>query len=185
MIKFIKGAKSVKDYPESKFEIVFIGRSNVGKSSLINCLYGKAAYVGKNPGKTRIINFFNVDNKYTICDVPGYGYANRSSEELIEFGNMMEDYFSNRKALRLCIFIVDIRRVPNNDDVDMINFIREKRIKCLVVANKNDKVSNNDRNNSIKTISESLNIPINSIICVSCLNKINIDTLKDKITELV
>ena len=84
MIKFIKSCKT-KDYPESAGEIVFAGRSNVSKSSLINALYGKIAYVGKTPGKTRLLNFFNVDDSYTVCDVPGYGFANRSEKELIEF----------------------------------------------------------------------------------------------------
>lgn len=185
MIKFIKGAKSIKDYPESKFEIVFIGRSNVGKSSLINALYGKVAYVGKTPGKTRILNFFNVDDKYTVCDVPGYGYANRSNSELIEFGNMMEEYFSKRKALKLCVIILDIRREPNQDDIDMINYIRNNKKKCLIIANKSDKVSNNQRINSLKLIGEKLEVPVDSIISVSCTSKTNIDILKETIIDLV
>ena len=108
MIKFIKSCKT-KDYPESAGEIVFAGRSNVGKSSLINALYGKIAYVGKTPGKTRLLNFFNVDDSYTVCDVPGYGFANPSEKQLIEFGVMMENYFTNRHELRLCVLILDIR----------------------------------------------------------------------------
>ena len=101
MAKFIKSVNLKKDYPQTNGEVVFIGRSNVGKSSLINSLYGKIAYVGKTPGKTKLLNFFDVDGKYTVCDVPGYGFANRSYDELIAFGQMMEDYFAIREALKL------------------------------------------------------------------------------------
>lgn len=181
MIKFIKGATESKDYPDSKYEVVFVGKSNVGKSSLINALYGKIAYVGKTPGKTRILNFFNVDDKYTACDVPGYGFANRSEKEIIKFGEMMEDYFENRKCLKLCVFIIDIRHKPTQDDLDMFEFIKNRKLKCIIVANKSDKLSNNERFNSLKTISETLEIDKNKIVCVSTLKKTNIDILKEKI----
>ena len=181
MIKFIKGATKHIDYPNSNYEIVFVGRSNVGKSSLINALYGKIAYVGKTPGKTRILNFFDVDGNYTVCDVPGYGYANRSNKEIIEFGEMMEDYFNNRKSLKLCVCIIDIRHKPTNDDVEMIEYLKEMKMKCLIVANKDDKLSNNQRVLAFKTISETLGIPKDKILNVSCLKKSNIDKLKQMI----
>ena len=183
MIKFIKGATKSQDYPVSKYEIVFVGRSNVGKSSLINALYGKIAYVGKTPGKTRILNFFDVDSAYTVCDVPGYGYAKRSDKEIIEFGEMMEDYFTNRKALKLCVCIIDIRHKPTQDDIDMIEYLKEKKLKCLIVANKDDKLSNNQRVNNLKLISETLNIDKDKIINVSCTKKTNIEKLREIISH--
>lgn len=139
MIKFICSATRKEGYPETSDEVVFVGRSNVGKSSLINALYGKVAYVGKTPGKTRLLNFFNVDDKYTVCDVPGYGYANRSDKEIIEFGQMMDEYFSKRENLRLCVIILDIRRIPNQDDLDMYEFLKENNIPVLFILNKCDK----------------------------------------------
>ena len=183
MITFIKGATNSIDYPESNREIVFVGRSNVGKSSLINALYGKIAYVGKTPGKTRILNFFNVNNKYTVCDVPGYGFANRSADEIIKFGDMMEDYFTNRKCLKLCIVIIDIRHKPTNDDIDMIEYLKDKKIKYKIVANKSDKLSNNERFNSMKIICETLDVKKEDILPVSCLKKTNIDVLLDEISH--
>lgn len=181
MIKFIKGATNYKDYPVSDYEVVFVGKSNVGKSSLINALYGKVAYVGKTPGKTRVINFFNCDGEYTVCDVPGYGFANRSQDELIEFGQMMDEYFNKRKCLKLCVFIVDIRHSPTEDDMDMLDYLKKKHIKCVIVANKDDKLSNNQRINCLKTIANGLSIPVDSILNVSCLKKTNIDKLRELI----
>lgn len=182
MIKFIKGETTGLNYPESKSEIVFVGRSNAGKSSLINTLYGKVAYVGKKPGKTRMLNFFDVDGKYTVCDVPGYGFANRSQDELIEFGEMMENYFTTRNCLKLCIQIVDIRHKPSNDDIEMTEFLKQQNIPFIIVANKSDKVSGNERTKSLKIIAETLDENVDKILTASCLKKTNIELIKEKIS---
>lgn len=182
MIKFIKSAKYKDDFPKTNREVVFVGRSNVGKSSLINSLFGKVAYVGKTPGKTRLLNFFNVDDVLTICDAPGYGYAKRNEAEIIEFGEIMEGYFKNR-IVNLCLFIIDIRRIPNEDDVDMLNYLRDRNIRTIVVANKCDKLNKNDIKKSVSSISDILEVPPNKIICVSTLSKLNIDFLKSIIIE--
>ena len=184
MIEFIKSAKNKNDFPISNREVVFIGRSNVGKSSLINSLYGKAAYVGKTPGKTRMLNFFNVDNNYTVCDAPGYGYARRNDDEIIEFGNMMEEYFNFRK-ISICVFILDIRRIPNDDDLDMIEVIKDKHIKCIFVLSKIDKLNRKEMNESIDSISNKLKISKDKFYCISSLNKKGISELKEKINNCI
>lgn len=183
MISFICSATHLSSYPESSGEVVFVGKSNVGKSSLINALYGKVAYVGKTPGKTRLLNFFNVDNKYTVCDVPGYGYANRSEKEIIAFGEMMEEYFSKREALKLCVMILDIRRTPNEDDLDMYNYLNKNNIPVLFVLNKCDKLSNNQRINQEKLIYKTLGI--GSAICISTLKHVNIEHVALEIKSFI
>lgn len=184
MVSFITSCKNKNNYPDSLKEVVFVGKSNVGKSSIINCLYGKIAYVGKTPGKTKLLNFFDVDGKYTICDVPGYGYAKLSGKEIVDFGEMMEEYFKERSALKLCVLILDIRHKPNEDDLTMINYLAYNHIPTIYVFNKADKLSNNEINNQIKIIKNIINND-NEYLVTSCLNKKNIDKLKDAINKYV
>ena len=181
MISFIKSAKTINDFPQTNREVVFVGRSNSGKSSLINALYKKdLAYVGKTPGKTRLINFFNINDLYTAVDVPGYGFANRSKQEAIDFGQMMEDYFS-RKTIKLAIMIVDSRIGLTKDDIDMKEYLESKNIKYIIVANKIDKLSNNE-------LSKNKQLFFNEykyVIYISALKKINIDSLEKQIEKFI
>lgn len=179
MAKFLKSC-TVDGYPLSSSEICFLGRSNVGKSSLINALYGKkTAYVGKRPGKTRMLNFFDIDSKYTIVDVPGYGYASRSNEEIILFDKMMDSYFSSRDVLKLAVVIVDARHKPTADDIDMLEYLRHFNIPFIVLNNKIDKLSNNEFYKNYKVTKDTLGIDDNQIINISAETKKNIDTLKE------
>ena len=178
MLKFIKGCKT-EGYPSSDSEYTFIGRSNVGKSSLINALYNTSiVYSGKTPGKTRMLNFFE-DKQRTICDVPGYGFARRNDEELIEYGDIMENYFSNRDCIDKVIFILDVRREPNKDDLEMLKFLQDNSFNVVVVCNKIDKLSNNELFKQ-KRIVES-KIHVNKIYYVSCLKKTGINELKEEL----
>lgn len=180
MIDFVKSCKSINDFPNDLREVVFVGRSNAGKSSLLNALYNsKLAYTGKSPGKTRMINYFNVDNNYYAVDVPGYGFANRSNDEFIEYSNMMDDYFS-RKTIALVIMIVDSRIGLTKDDLDMKEYLEHNKLKYIIVANKIDKLSNNELNNNKHTLFNDNN----DIIYISCKNKKNIDILKSSINKL-
>lgn len=181
MVTFIKSAKFKNDFPETKREVVFVGRSNAGKSSLLNALYKKdLAYVGKNPGKTRLINFFNIDDSYTAVDVPGYGFARRSKQETIEFGKMMDDYFS-RKNVKLAVIIVDSRIGLTKDDLDMKEYLEANDIKYIIAANKIDKLSNNQLNNNKQLFFNDFKY----VIYISAEKKTNIDVLRNKIEELL
>lgn len=141
-------------------EICLAGRSNVGKSSLINtlCSRKKLAYVGNKPGKTKLLNFFIIDDDLMIVDVPGYGYANASKATLIQFGQMMEDYFSQREQLKGMILIVDIRHKPTEDDITMLEFARYHQIPLCIVATKADKLSYNKQIKQIEIIRKTLQI---------------------------
>ena len=186
MINYIKSAKKFADFPETSQEIVIVGKSNVGKSSFINALYNqKLAYVGKTAGKTRLLNFFNVNNRYTMVDVPGYGYANRSGQELIEFGDMMDGYFTNRQELKLVIMLVDIRHDPTKDDLTMIEYLRHFHKKVLIVANKADKLSYSQSLRQKQVIAKSLGVDLKSIIACSSLKKTNFEEVKAYIEDLL
>jgi GTP-binding protein len=123
------------------------GRSNVGKSSLINTLLGRKslARVSSAPGKTITINYYNIDNKMFLVDLPGYGYAKRSQESKKSWSTLTEDYFlknPSEDAIRLVIQLIDIRTGPTDDDIMMINFLIDNNIPFIVVATKTDKLSN-------------------------------------------
>lgn len=161
MIRFICSAVSGSQFPETEKEIVFVGRSNVGKSSLINALYHqKLAYVGKTPGKTRMINFFDVNGQYTAVDVPGYGYAQRSMDETVRFARMMDDYFDRKDKIRLVVMITDCRIGLTKDDLDMKDYLEDRSLNYVVVANKTDKLSNNQLMSSRHKLYKDINDPL-------------------------
>lgn len=140
-------APDSKSWPDSELpEIVMAGRSNVGKSSLINTITRRKnlAYVGNTPGKTRLLNFFNIDDRFMLVDVPGYGYANASKKMLIQFGEMMEEYFGERKQKKGLLIIVDARHKPSEDDLTMIEYARYHHMKLAIIATKIDKLKKNE-----------------------------------------
>lgn len=180
MISFICSAVNGSQFPETDKEIVFVGRSNVGKSSLINALYHqKLAYVGKTPGKTRMINFFDVNGVYTAVDVPGYGYAQRSMDETVRFARMMDDYFERRDRIRLVVMITDCRIGLTKDDLDMKAYLQDRDLNYVVIANKTDKLSNNQLMNS----KHNLYGDIEDVIFLSAEKGRNIDELSRKIDD--
>jgi GTP-binding protein len=128
--------------------------------SFINAMCGrkKLAYVGNTPGKTRLLNFFNLDDKYMFVDVPGYGYANISKAQLIKFGQMMEDYFSERTQKKGVVILVDARHKPTDDDMTMLEFARYYEIPVAVVATKCDKVPPTKRAHHFANIRKTLKL---------------------------
>lgn len=154
-------------WPDSKLpEVVLAGRSNVGKSSFINTLTGrkKLAYVGNTPGKTRLLNFFNLDDKYIFVDVPGYGYAKLSKQQLIKFGEMMEDYFHEREQKKGVVIIVDARHKPSVDDDAMLEYARYFEIPVAIIATKMDKLKNSERKRNIQAIRDHFELSDDEVV---------------------
>ena len=157
--RFLISAVSSSQYPEGQLpEIAFAGRSNVGKSSLINSLLNrkKLVKVSSNPGKTRTINFFMINEELIFVDLPGYGYAAVSNAEKLKWGTMIEEYLAKRYNLKSVLLLVDIRHKPTADDKMMYDFIKHYMEKVIIVATKRDKISNNVLGKNLRTIKETL-----------------------------
>ena len=187
-IKFVTSASKQSEWPEINLpEFCLAGRSNVGKSSFINTLFNRKnlAYVGKTPGKTQLLNFFSIDNHLALVDVPGYGYASRSHSKLINFGEMMEDYFANRDNLKALFLIVDLRHKPTGDDIGMIEFAKANHINTVVIATKQDKCKNSEIVKNKKLIATTLDVKPNSIILFSSSTRYGLDDVWNKIEEII
>ncbi len=141
-------------------EVMFCGRSNVGKSSFINMLVNRKnlARTSSNPGKTQTLNFFLINNEFYFVDVPGYGYAKVSKSVKATFGKMIEDYLKNREALKAVFLLVDFRHKPSEDDVLMYDFLKYYNKRVYVIATKSDKVKNSERRKNKETIINTLNL---------------------------
>ena len=177
-VQFITSAIDKSGWPNTDVsEFCLAGRSNVGKSSFINTLFNRKnlAYVGKTPGKTQLLNFFYVNQLLTIVDVPGYGYAARSQRRLVDFGNMMEEYFNERKQLKILFLIVDLRHKPTQDDIAMLEYAQDKHLKTIVIATKYDKCKNSEIAKNIKLIGNTLKISPNKIIPFSSVTRYGLD----------
>jgi GTP-binding protein len=156
--EFMISAVKPQQYPEgTRPELAVSGRSNVGKSSLINKLVNRKglAKVGKTPGKTQTINFFNINDEWYLVDLPGYGYAKVSQETRMQWGKMMQTYFRLRENLKGVIQLVDIRHQPTEEDRMMLEMLKVNNIPVLVVATKADKIARGQRPKYLKIIAES------------------------------
>ena len=176
-------------YPEDNMkEIAFAGRSNVGKSSLLNLITGRKALarVSGSPGKTRTINFYNINGDFRIVDLPGYGYAKVSKSVTENWGDMMEQYFSARHGLIKTVQLVDIRHEPSKQDIQMYEYLRHYGLDGLVVATKADKISRNQMSKNISVIRKALGMkPEDKVIACSALKKTGQDELLDEIERLL
>lgn len=176
-------------YPEDNMkEIAFAGRSNVGKSSLLNLITGRKALarVSGSPGKTRTINFYNINGDFRIVDLPGYGYARVSKSVTENWGDMMEQYFSARHGLIKTVQLVDIRHEPSKQDIQMYEYLKHYGLDGLVVATKADKISRNQMNKNISVIRKALEMkPEDKVIACSALKKTGQDELLDEIERLL
>jgi GTP-binding protein len=157
--EFVKSAVWPPQYPPATMpEIAFVGRSNVGKSSLMNTLVGrkKLAKTSNTPGRTQLINFFTVNDSMSFVDLPGYGFAKVARSVKKDWGDMMEAYLRERQNLAMVIFILDIRRDPSEDDLSLRNWLEHYRIPYISILTKADKLSNNQAIGRKKLIEKSL-----------------------------
>ena len=160
-VEFLISAASSRDFPGKRLpEIAFAGKSNVGKSSVINRLLNRKnfARVGDKPGKTIHVNYFTVDEKCYFVDLPGYGYAKVSQAEKDRWGRLMESYFAAER-IDLGVLIVDSRHAPTNNDITMARWFLDSGCPFVVVANKMDKLKKSELEPNLKTIREDLNLP--------------------------
>ena len=163
--KFEISAVSPKQYPKQGLpEIVLVGKSNVGKSSFVNTMINrkKLARTSSEPGKTRQINFYNIDETFYFVDLPGYGYSKMSKKEQEQVGKFIEEYLFNRKEIALIIFLVDIRHKPTDNDKLMYNYIISSGLPFIILANKADKIAITKVDGAVSDLQKAIN-PIGDI----------------------
>ncbi|MDK9717269.1 MAG: ribosome biogenesis GTP-binding protein YihA/YsxC [Trichlorobacter sp.] len=188
---FIKSAVKPADYPPVDLpEIAFAGRSNVGKSSLINVIVERKALVrtSSTPGRTQLINFFQVTGvpfSLNLVDLPGYGYAKVPLDVKRQWGPMMERYLSGRESLRGVVLILDIRRIPSEEDLQMLNWLRSYNRRPIIVLTKCDKVTKNERAKQTAAIAAKLQMDKSLLIHFSALSKDGRDVVWQAIQDAV
>lgn len=158
--RFEISAVSPQQYPTNGLpEIVLVGKSNVGKSSFINTMLNrkKLARTSSKPGKTRQLNFYNVDDQFYFVDLPGYGYSKMSKQEQAKVGSFIEEYLKNRKNIALIIFLIDIRHDPSANDRLMYRYILDANLPCIILANKADKIAVTKVDAAVETLQNILN----------------------------
>lgn len=168
--EFVKSATNPSHYPDYSWpEVAFAGKSNVGKSSLINALVNrkKLALTSSTPGRTRSLNFFLINGRFSFVDLPGYGFARVPLAEKKNWGLMVEQYLKERKRLGLVILILDIRRDPSGDDLSLMEWLQFHRKKFIVVLTKSDKVSKSRANVRMNSIQKGLGTPVERVILFS------------------
>ena len=165
-VEFLISAASNRDFPQNRLpEIAFAGKSNVGKSSVINRVLNRKnfARVGEKPGKTIHVNYFVIDKKCYFVDLPGYGYAKVSQSEKDRWAKLMESYFAASR-IDLGIMIVDARHAPTNNDITMARWFLDSQCPFVVVANKLDKVKKSQIEGNLQTIREDLELPEDCVV---------------------
>lgn len=187
--RFEISAVKPAQYPKNELpEIVLVGKSNVGKSSFINCMINrkKLARTSSEPGKTRQINFYNIDDNFYFVDLPGYGYSKMSKVEQEQVGKFIEEYLFNRKEISLIIFLVDIRHEPTSNDRLMYDYVMRSKLPFIVLANKADKIAPTKVNDYVLSIQKALNpIGDNTFLPYSSEKKIYSEAVWEEIEKYI
>ena len=184
--KFEISAMNKSQYPKNKLpEIVLAGKSNVGKSSFVNALTNRKslARTSSAPGKTRQLNFYNMDDRFYFVDLPGYGYSEMSKVEQKKVADSIDVYLKNRQNINLIILLVDIRHKPTENDRTMMNYIKETGRRYIVIASKADKIAKTKVQSYVDDIAKELDVPEDLIFGISSETKLNLDTVWEVIEE--
>ncbi len=184
--EFIKSASGASGFPGGPLpQIAFAGRSNVGKSSLINCLVERKglAKTSSVPGKTRVVNFFVVNDAVIFVDLPGYGYAKVSKEEREKWRPLVEAYFTTSTTIRAAVIIVDIRRGPEQEELNLASWLSVHSIRVLFVATKSDRERKSAVSSRLKNIAAILEVPQDEIVLFSAKTRAGRDILWSRIRE--
>ena len=186
--RFFTTANSLRDLPKTQVpEIAFAGRSNVGKSSLINVLVNRKSLVrtSSTPGRTQLINFFLVNNVFTLVDLPGYGFAKVPLAIKKQWGPMIETYLAKRDTLRAVVLILDVRRTPTAEDRQMLEWLRAYGIVPVLVITKCDKVSKNERAKQAALIARELGVAASELSFFSALSREGVDAIWQRLETLI
>jgi len=171
---FVKSAVRPADYPVTELpEIAFAGRSNVGKSTMINTLVNRKGLVktSRTPGRTQLLNFFNINETFMLVDLPGYGFAKVPLAVKKSWGSMVQDYLKQSSNLKAVVLLFDIRRVPQGEDLQLLDWLEEWQVPTIPVLTKIDKVSRNNRRKQIAPILEATGLPEEAFSLFSALSK--------------
>lgn len=187
-VKFIKSASKKAEFIEDELnQVAIVGRSNVGKSSLINLLTNnsKMAKTSSTPGRTRLVNYFNVNNQFYLVDLPGYGYHKAGKEHTDIWDKTMNDYFTDNEKLKVVLLLIDSRIKPTELDKQMVQYLAERDIPVVIVLTKADKVNRSEINLSKDKISNELRFNKSRIIATSTLKKQGVAEICNILNEFI
>lgn len=183
---FIKSATNPGNYPEASLpEVAFAGRSNVGKSTLINSLVNRRGLVrtSSTPGRTQLLNFFDINGEFSLVDLPGYGFAKVPLAVKKDWGPMVRTYLERREQLKGVVVLFDIRRVPREEDLDLLDWLEEFEVPTIPVITKVDKISRNRRAAQVKPILEATGLPLEAFSFFSALSKEGREDIWERIED--